>query len=981
MLEVNGEPFFYNGVQYRVDKNRIMFGHGDAEIVRLMQEAKNLGFTGVSSQILWSDIQPDTTVPADEAAYIAGGANAGTNYSGSLQTSFETGNPSNQSLALVKYEIPASYDLRVDAAKIRIKTATAHTTSQDFKVYAVDNDWDADEITWGTAGYTFDGTTVSKDGQALEPVGALPSWDRITSAYTYDIDVTEYVTEAVNGGERTLSFVLQDATAGAAPTMIKSPAVDPTASELHLSSKDSWNFDHLDTVVDAARQAGVKFEIVWFGADSTGITTDDRTPHYALALYQKSLKAGGLPYFVKNTDPRYGPYRYLLDKADKNLQAQESHVLAEVFDHLATSDPDYTVVGVQTTNEPQIIQLNGSGQGVTHSQSEVSIERYQAERAQAVADGTFTTETAFADEFRSRLMWEYNNELSKAVKQSAHPVWTRINQHLYNDAKGTLAYNEYKRANGGTYLDFIGVDPYRIATGDVYRLGHAPYYDTSRTAVAVPNFAQGENLVMSMENGGDYPNVGDLIVATIAGGAFNKTYDLCGADGHSVLNDSVNSAYDGVCSAAGQKAANGSGNPSDYTTGQNYAAYPYATKIESLTNTNKTLQKVGYDLASKQSDGAGGTKLKFFNQTRDSGNQPLSVGTQVTKPIRSVNVTYTVDASQGTGIAIERAADEIALVNVGSQATTFTLSGLAGQVASVESGSYDRFATAATENEWVADSSQAGVSHVAQGNDLRVTVPAYTAVRVKTTSEIPAASSYIFEGEGLVFNGMGTGPYQLSTKDDQFFRDGAHGGFWLRVNSVDVGDTYTFTIPVPEGVTQAKIATAFRGAASGRGSAQLSVNGVNYGAPINQVRPATGWYVEAPDEVIALVPGAKNTFTYTATAGSSTVLSFDYIEITPVAAPAPELDVDVSVVSRCVVGKVVLAATVANNNDVPITTQLESGFGAKTVTVAPQAKTSHAFTTRAVTIEDGQLTVRTSATIDGLPVEVDGEAGYTSRAC
>ena len=879
VLEVNGQPFFYNGVQYRIDKNARMFGHDYDDIERLIGEAKNMGYNAISAQILWSDIQPDTTVNVAQSAYVANGANANSNFNGKIQTNYEAGNPSNQSLALVKYEIPADFNLSLDGAKIRIKTSNTQSTAQGLKVYSVDNDWDASTVTWANAGIGFDGTSVTRNGTALQSVSTLPSWDQIRSAYTYDLDVTAAVAQALAQGQRTISFVLQDATAGTTPTTIVAPANDASGSQLFLSSREKYDYTHLDRVVSLTRAAGLKFEIIWFGADSTGITTDDRVPHYAFAQFQESLKANGTPFFAKNTDPRYSPYRYLLDKADENLQAQESLVIRKVFDHLAVTDPDYTVVGIQTTNEPQIVQLNGTDQGVSHSYSQASVARWDREVAEAQAAGTYDA-TNFGSQFRARLMWEYNNELGKAVKQSNHPVWTRLNHHAFPDAKGTLQYNEQQRAQGGTNLDFIGLDPYRNVTGEVYRLGHAPWYDTSRSSVSMPSFAQGENLVMAMENGGDYPNIGKLIVATLAGGAFNTTYDLCGADGHSILNDSVASQFDGACTTSGTKTASGT-NPNDYTAGQVYAQYAYADKVKNLTDINKTLLKVGYDLATKQSDGAGGTKLKFFNPTFDSGNNPIAAGTAITKAIRSIDVTYTVDSSQGTGIAVERAANEMALVNVGGQSTTFQLSGQAANISSVQKGSYDRFATAATENAWEADADQTGVNQSANGSTALVTVPAYSAVRVVTTNDIPAPSNYLYEAEGLVYQGVVNGPFALSDKDDTFFRDGAHGGYWLKFDRVDVGEKYIFTVPVPEGVTKAKIVTGFRGATSSRGTAQLYVNGTAYGTPINQIRSAAGFYEEAPDVVVTLQPGAKNTFLYQATAGTQASLSFDYIKIIP----------------------------------------------------------------------------------------------------
>lgn len=864
VLEVDGKPFFYNGIQYRIDKNKVMFGHDYDDIDRLMHEIKNLGYSVVNAQILWKDIQPDTTVNATESAYIADGENAASNFAGRLKTSYEPGNPSNQSLALVKFQIPDDYDLSVDGAKIRIRTATPMSSSQGLNVYAIDNDWHQDGVTWSGAGFTVDGMGVSRHGERLAPVGVLPAWDQIGAAYVYDLDVTKYVAEAYARGERTLSFVLQDSTPGARATDIVA-AANAGGPQLTLSSKNSWDFAHLDRVVQSARNAGLKFEIIWFGADSTGATQDDRAPHYAFVNYEKALRPDGRPIFAKVNDPRYGAYRYLLDKADKNLQAQESHVLATVFDHLATTDLDHTVVGLQTTNEPS------TGQGADYSRSASSTARYSAERAAAVAAGTYVDEPTFAAWYRARLQWEYNNAIAEAVKATNHPVWTRFNQPAATDSAGAVAYNEEQRLAGNASLDFIGIDPYQNGTEAVYRIGHAAFYDTTRDK-DLPSYAQGENLAMSMENGAAYPNMAELSIATLAGGAFNNAYDICGADAESLLNDSVASELDGKCTAEGS-------HPGGTANRMTFGPYVYADKVARVTNVNKTLLKVGYDLATKQSDGAGGTQLLFFNATHGSDNSAITDGTQITKSLGSVDVSYAVDGADNAGLAIQRSANEFALVNLGTKATSYKLSGLAGRIASARSGSYDRFETSATENEWIPDKDHSGVSVGQSARDALVTVPPYSAVRVLTKGPSPAANAYTFEAEGQRYSGVTSGPFALSTRDDKIYRDGAHGGYWLKFDAVDIGDTYTFTITVPKGVTRARIETAFRGATSGRGTVQLSVNGTRYGDPINQIRPEAGWYTAAPDQVIRLKPGQKNTFTYTTTAGSNSSLSFDYIRI------------------------------------------------------------------------------------------------------
>lgn len=95
----------------------------------------------------------------------------------------------------------------------------------------------------------------------------------------------------------------------------------------------------------------------------------------------------------------------------------------------------------------------------------------------------------------------------------------------------------------------------------------------------------------------------------------------------------------------------------------------------------------------------------------------------------------------------------------------------------------------------------------------------------------------------------------------------------------------------------------------------------------------------------------------------------------------PSLDVSMSVSSRCVAGKVVLAVQVQNADEMPVTAAIESDFGKKTVSVAPGKTTAHAFTTRAASVSAGEITAAVSATVDGEPVTVDVDSPYEPRSC
>src|SRR5690606_5963543 len=95
----------------------------------------------------------------------------------------------------------------------------------------------------------------------------------------------------------------------------------------------------------------------------------------------------------------------------------------------------------------------------------------------------------------------------------------------------------------------------------------------------------------------------------------------------------------------------------------------------------------------------------------------------------------------------------------------------------------------------------------------------------------------------------------------------------------------------------------------------------------------------------------------------------------------PELDVTVETGARCVVGRTVLTARVANGSDVPVTVDVESAFGSRSLSLAPGRQASHAFTTRQTTVEAGTVSVTATATVDGQEVSVPLEADYDAHTC
>jgi hypothetical protein len=93
--------------------------------------------------------------------------------------------------------------------------------------------------------------------------------------------------------------------------------------------------------------------------------------------------------------------------------------------------------------------------------------------------------------------------------------------------------------------------------------------------------------------------------------------------------------------------------------------------------------------------------------------------------------------------------------------------------------------------------------------------------------------------------------------------------------------------PIPAGTSNAWVAGLnCQGTVAGRfgltTAAQASVASGRYEAPLDERAATAGFAEAAPDQIVKLEPGQKNTFVYEATAGSSTSLSSDYIKLVPV---------------------------------------------------------------------------------------------------
>ncbi|MFB8146756.1 immunoglobulin-like domain-containing protein [Microbacterium sp. NPDC056003] len=130
---------------------------------------------------------------------------------------------------------------------------------------------------------------------------------------------------------------------------------------------------------------------------------------------------------------------------------------------------------------------------------------------------------------------------------------------------------------------------------------------------------------------------------------------------------------------------------------------------------------------------------------------------------------------------------------------------------------------------------------------------------------------------------------------------------------------------------------------------------------------AVTWETVAPSEYAA--PG---TFTVSGVAQDDSRMP---VEATVTVEPA--IEVTVTAQTRCVAGKVVLTAVLANGGDSSADVSVSTPYGAKSATIAAGKTVSYAFTTRLASITAGQVSV---AVVDG---DTSGTvtAQYAARTC
>ena len=674
-LMVDEKPFFFNGVQVRADNAIDQLGFDYDSIRNMYLQASKDGYTVVNSQIRWSDVQPDKEIYAAETGQITDSGNTISEQSVTVSKDGE-----NSQMAYFKFNLPQiEENTEYAAVKFRV-----HITN----------------VTSSTALSIYDVT----DGTLSNESVTSPEWNLVTSEHLqntnegsngyFDFNVADFVNAHKNENSITLAVACDN---DSAITICGAGTEGNDRPQLKLSRDDVYDWTHLDKILDYAHEAGVKFELLWFATDTCQQSHEVRLPYYVHANYQKSLKADGTP--ARNLN---ATNIYIMCKNDPELRAKEKEVLETVFDHIAdyTAENGYgsLVVGCQVANETAVGRLH-SGSDDNKYFGHCYCDICQEKLANSKSESTFREDT----------LWEYLNNLSSAVKESKCSVWTRENNYMTTDTN-VLAYNEQKRNTTGTDLDFIGLDPYSVTSGAdhdyIYSFGHESCTYKNHTY----NYAQGKNLPMVMEFGGNNQDLDESIIACLAGGGYLNVYELL--SGKEDFGTYV-AVRDSDGKATGFEARTGY----TYQNGSS-ANWSESNWIERVRNMNTMLNKVQYQLASKKADGAGGNTLMFFNPKSNET-------TTSTKSVRALDVTYNTN-SNGVGIAIEESKNEIVLLS--TKAAEFVLKDINKYgIKTVETGYFNG-------EDWVKTNDK---DYTESNDDIKVETDDYDCIRIETTQEIP----------------------------------------------------------------------------------------------------------------------------------------------------------------------------------------------------------------------------------------------------
>lgn len=254
--------------------------------------------------------------------------------------------------------------------------------------------------------------------------------------------------------------------------------------------KGRFDWAVLDQYLDWCRKYELKMELLWFSFSSGGriqwLTRNDNVTEAEWTLrvpdYVCDTK-GNSEFTIRRTeDP------WTLDWNDMRLRERDRFVLSKVMEHVYEWDRrhgcPHTVIGVQLGNE-----AHGHEDDVP---------------AEAIVD--------------------YTSYLGRAVKESDYPVWTRMNCVCWM-TRDRLIANENKRMNGGTNIDFVGIDIYGTDADKVFgdMDGQLPH--------------MGRNYTMIMEIDAKDPRTPFYQMAAIAGNKAFDYYNYAVVDGNSLYED------------------------------------------------------------------------------------------------------------------------------------------------------------------------------------------------------------------------------------------------------------------------------------------------------------------------------------------------------------------------------------------------------------------------------------------------------------
>lgn len=257
--------------------------------------------------------------------------------------------------------------------------------------------------------------------------------------------------------------------------------------------KDNFDWAILDQYLDWCHKYDLKMELLWFSFSSGGriqwLTRNKKTPQEEWTLRVPDYvcdQHGKSEFAIRRTeDP------WTLDWNDTRLRDRDQYVLSKVMNHVAEWDRDHgnphTVIGVQLGNEAH---------GHEHDVS-----------AETIVD--------------------YTSFLGTAVKESDYPVWTRMNCVCWM-TRDRLAANENKRLNGGTNIDFVGIDIYGTDAEKVFgdMDGQLPH--------------MGKNYTMIMEIDAKDPRTPFYQLAALAGNKAFDYYNYAVVDGNALYEDGEN---------------------------------------------------------------------------------------------------------------------------------------------------------------------------------------------------------------------------------------------------------------------------------------------------------------------------------------------------------------------------------------------------------------------------------------------------------